>query len=193
MNPMRSSLRRLRAPILGLLVTAAALFAAAPAPAATYYTVASVMKSFFPTSQKVTFKRVTLSETEAVEISKRLGVQTIKRDWVVYYGETDGRPNGFAIVDQEQGMHDPIDFAVRFTDKGVVDRVEVMVCREAYGEEIRSSRFRAQFGGKTGVDAITAGKDIDVVSGASISCKSMAIGVKRDVLVVQTALKNKAL
>jgi Na+-translocating ferredoxin:NAD+ oxidoreductase RnfG subunit len=181
-----------RKSIAALLFTAFALFTGI-AQAATYWTVPAVMKSFFPTSKKVTFKRVTLTPQDAADIAKRVGVESIKRDWVVYFGETDGRRDGYAIVDEEKGMHDPIDFAVRFTEGGVVDRVEVMVYREAYGEEIRSPRFRAQFGGKTAADSIVAGKDIDVVSGASISCRSMAIGVKRDLLVIQTALKGRAL
>src|SRR5262249_29211143 len=87
---------------------------ALPAHAATYFTVASVMKSFFPSSKKVSFKRITLTPAEAAEISKRVGVESIKKEWVVYIGETDGKRDGFAIVDEEKGMHDPIDFAVRF-------------------------------------------------------------------------------
>jgi hypothetical protein len=183
---------RARKSIVALVVAAIALVAV-PAHATTYWTVPAVMKSFFPTSKKVTYKRVTLGAPEVAEITKRLGVDSIKHDWVVYYGETDGHRDGYAIVDEEKGMHDPIDFAVRFTDAGAVDRVEVMVYREAYGEEIRSSRFRSQFGGKTGGDAITAGKDIDVISGASISSKSMAVGVKRGVLVIQAAMKSRLL
>jgi hypothetical protein len=163
------------------------------AHATTYFTVPAVMKSFFPNSKKVTYKRITLTDADAADITKRLGVESIKREWVVYYGETDGRREGYAIVDDEKGMHDPIDYAVRFNDKGVIERVEIMVYREAYGEEIRSQRFRAQFGGKTGADVLTAGKDIDIVSGASISCKSMAVGVKRDALVVAAALKSRSL
>jgi Na+-translocating ferredoxin:NAD+ oxidoreductase RnfG subunit len=174
-------------------VLAASALVSATAHATTYWSVPAVMKSFFPSSKKVTYKRVTLGDAEATDIAKQLGVQSVKRDWVIYFGETDGRRDGYAIVDEEKGMHDPIDYAVRFTEKGVIDRVEVMVYREAYGDEIRSPRFRAQFGGKTSSDSLTAGKDIDIVSGASISCKSMASGVKRDVLVVQAALKARSL
>jgi hypothetical protein len=64
---------------------------------------------------------------------------------------------------------------------------------EPYGDEVRSDRFRAQFQGKTAGDPITAGKDIDIVSGATISSRSMALGVKRDALILQTALKNGSL
>ena len=178
---------------IATLLCAASVFAALPADAATYWTVPDLMKSFFASSKKVTYKRVSLADSEATDIAKRLGVESIKRDWLVYYGESDGRRDGYAIVDAEKGMHEAIDFAVRFTDGGAVARIEVMAYREAYGDEIRSARFRAQFSGKTASHAITAGKDIDIVSGASISCRSIAVGIKRDVLVLETALKNRSL
>lgn len=166
---------------------------AAPAYAATYWTVPALMKSFFSSSKRVTFKRFTLPDAAAAELAKKLGQGSVQRDWVVYVGESDGKLDGYAIVDAEKGMHEPIDFGVRFSPKGAVDRVEVLVYREAYGDEIRAERFRAQFNGKTASDPISVGKDIDMISGASISSKSMAVGVKRDALVLQTALKSGSL
>lgn len=171
----------------------AGLLIALPAYAATYWTVPELMKSFFASSKRVTFKRITLPDTAAAEVASKLGAPTVKRDWVVYIGESDGRLDGYAIVDDEKGMHEPIDFAVRFTPSGAVERVEVLVYREAYGDEIRTSRFRSQFQGKTASDPITVGKDIDMVSGASISSRSMALGVKRDTLVLQAAVKSGSL
>jgi Na+-translocating ferredoxin:NAD+ oxidoreductase subunit G len=190
-SPRPRIARRLRL-AAGALATAAIL-AALPAYAATYWTVPGVMKSFFTSSKRVTYKRITLPDPAASEIAKKIGVASLKRDWVVYVGETDGKLDGYAIVDDEKGMHEPIDFAVRFSPKGAVERVEVLVYREAYGDEVRGERFRSQFQGKTANDAITAGKDIDIVSGASISSRSMALGVKRDTLVLQAALKSGSL
>lgn len=183
--------RRWRA--LAGALAAGALLAVIPAYAATYWTVPAVMKSFFSSSKRVTFKRVTLPDAAAAEIAKKLGAASVRREWVIYFGESDGKLDGYAIVDDEKGMHEPIDFAVRFTPKGAVERVEVMVYREPYGDEVRSDRFRAQFQGKTAGDPITAGKDIDIVSGATISSRSMALGVKRDALILQTALKSGSL
>ena len=174
-------------------LTIAGLAAAIPAYAATYWTVPTLMKSFFSSSKRVTFKRVTLPEAAAADLAKKLGNSDVKRDWVIYIGESEGKLDGYAIVDVEKGMHEPIDFGVRFSAKGAVDRVEVLVYREAYGDEVRTERFRAQFSGKTASDAITVGKDIDMISGASISSRSMALGVKRDALVLQAALKSGSL
>jgi Na+-translocating ferredoxin:NAD+ oxidoreductase subunit G len=181
-----------RTPLRALAV-AALLAVAVPAYAATYWTVPTVLKSFFERSKKVGYRRVTLSDPAAEEIAKKIGVADLKREWTVYLAEGDGGLDGYAIVDEEKGMHEPIDFAVQFSDKGAVERVEILVYREAYGDEVRAPRFRAQFHGKTASDPIAVGKDIDIVSGASISSRSVALGVKRDALVLQAAKKSGAL
>jgi len=176
-----------------LAFIAAFALGASSAYAATYWKVEGLLKSFFQGSKRVHYKDITLSDAAASDIAKKLGIGAVKRDWKVYVGEHDGQRDGFAIVDQEKGMHEPIDFAVRFSTAGVVERIEILVYREAYGDEVRGDRFRAQFRGKTANDPITAGKDIDIVSGASISSRSVALGVKRDALVLQAAIKNGSL
>lgn len=180
----------LAAVLLGIL---AMLAVATPAHATTYWTVPAVLKSFFAQSKKVTHRRVTLSEEGATALAAKLGAPLAKNEWVVYVGETDGRTDGYAIVDAEKGMHELIDFAVRFSPTGAVERVEVLEYREPYGDEVRRERFRAQFSGKTAADPLTVGQDIDIVSGASISSRSMAVGIKRDALVLAEALKSGAL
>jgi Na+-translocating ferredoxin:NAD+ oxidoreductase subunit G len=188
---LRRSRKRARTTAGALAIAGLAI--AVPAYAATYWTVPALMKSFFSSSKRVSFKRITLPEGTAEEVAKKIGAGSVKRDWVIYVGESEGKLDGYAVVDDEKGMHEAIDFGVRFSPKGAVDRVEVLVYREAYGDEIRSERFRSQFAGKTASDAITVGKDIDMISGASISSRSMALGVKRDALVLQAALKSGSL
>lgn len=169
------------------------LFGAGSAEATTYFTVPAVLKSFFAQSKKVTHRRVTLSAEAVATVNGKLGTPLAKAEWVVYVGETDGQVDGYAIVDAEKGMHELIDFAVRFSTTGAVERVEVLEYREPYGDEVRHERFRAQFTGKTAASPIVAGQDIDIVSGASISSRSMAVGIKRDALVLAEALKAGAL
>lgn len=163
-----------------------------PAIAQVYWTVPAVLKSFFAKSTKVGFKSVTLTDAQAKEIGKQLGTGPVKKDWTVYVASSDGgaKRDGFALVDDEKGMHEPIDFAVQFGRDGCVERVEILVYREPYGDEVRQARYRDQFKGKCARDPITAGRDIDIVSGASISSKSVAFGVKRDTLVLQAAVGN---
>jgi Na+-translocating ferredoxin:NAD+ oxidoreductase subunit G len=167
------------------------LGAVLPAHATQYWTAASVLTSFFKGATKISYKPVSLSDADAADIAKKLGTNAVKKDWNIYFSETEGKRNdGFAILDKELGLHEPIDFAVRFTSAGAVDNVEVMEYREAYGDEIRAERFRRQFSGKSARDPITVGKDIQIITGASISSRSMALGVKRGALVLENALKS---
>ncbi len=181
----------LRAPA-GLLLALALLGAALPAHADTiYWEWANLLGEFFKTAKTVTFREITLSDEDATAIGKRLGADLRSKTWTIRIGEDgDHHRVGYAIRDAEIGLHENIDYGVRFDPKGAVSRVEIMVYREAYGDEVRGERFRNQFVGKTANDPITAGKDIDIVSGASYSSKALALGVKRDTLVLQAALKN---
>jgi Na+-translocating ferredoxin:NAD+ oxidoreductase subunit G len=187
MLALRSQLSR-RAP--ALLVVVAALAAALPVAAAQYWTPAKVLKDFFPQAEKITHRKISLTDAEADAIAKKIGASSIKKDWSIYFPVGQ---QGFAMLDHEKGMHEPIDYAVHFSPAGAVERIEIVEYREAYGDEVRRDRFRNQFRGKTAADPITAGKDIDIVSGASISSRSIAVGVKRDVLVLQAAIKRGAL
>jgi len=168
----------------------ALLGAALPAHATEYWTPTALLGDFFKTSQRVRPHAVVLSDVDAAEIGKKLGKDLTTKDWQVYVAEADGKRTGYAILDREIGLHEPIDFGVRLGLNGAVDRVEIAVYREPFGDEVRGDRFRGQFIGKTPKNPIVAGQDIDIVSGATYSSKSMALGVKRDVLVLQAALKN---
>lgn len=178
-----------RAPMrLSLIALVLALAALLPRPAeaaATYFTTAQVLKEFFPKSQKVTYRKFPLTAEQSAALAKRLGYQAPRSEYVIFVALTGEHVDGYAVIDEERGQHEPITFAVKFSPAGVVERQEVMVYREKYGEEIRDPRFRAQFVGKTGKDPLRAGNDIDVVTGATISSRSMAVGVRRAIALVE--------
>ena len=71
-------------------------------------------------------------------------------------------------------------------------RQEIVVYREARGDEVRDERFRAQFVGKSARDAIDTDQDIQAVSGATISSRAMAVGVKRAVVLFDELVKPAA-
>jgi Na+-translocating ferredoxin:NAD+ oxidoreductase RnfG subunit len=175
------------------LAVLAGLALTVPAWAVSYWTVPEVLKSFFADAKKVSFKRVSLSAETAKKIGNKLGTDPISREWTIYVAEGESGRRGFAVVDAEKGMHEPIDYAVQLSVTGTVQRIEILVYREAYGDEVRSERFRKQFRGKDAGDPIEAGEDIDIISGATISSRSVARGVKRDVLVLDALLRSGAL
>ena len=152
--------------------------------ASTYFTPQQVLREFFPQSEKVGFRRVVLAPPQVDALRRRLGYTPPRGEYVIFVATTGGRVDGYALIDEERGQHEAITFAVKLSPEGVVQRQEVMVYREKYGDEIRDSRFRRQFVGKTVKDAVRAGTDVDVVTGATISSRSMAIGVRRALVLL---------
>ena len=175
------------------------LLAGTPAPAraepseVVYSTPKTVLASFFPKSERVTYRTLPLDARGKVRLAHRLGYTPARDSYTVFVALTQGKVDGYAVIDDELGLHQPITFATRLTSRGVVDRVEIMVYREPRGDEVRDPRFRKQFEGKTAADPLRIDRDIDAVSGATVSSASLATGVRRAaILVEELALASAA-
>lgn len=155
---------------------------------ATYFTPRQVLADFFPTSKTVTYQKVTPTPAQRTQIEARLGVPLPRQAYTIYLAKTDERIDGYAILDDENGQHLPISFGVKFSPTGSVERQEILIYRERYGDEIRDPRFRQQFVGKTPQDALRPGEDVIAVSGATISSRAMAIGVRRCLVLLDELL-----
>ena len=174
-----------RVVIFGLLLAGPSVFCARPAAAqTTYFTARAVLADFFPKSQAVTFQRFELTAEQRAQLAQRLGYELQKPAYTVYIAKTGDTIDGYAVLDDEPGQHLPITFAVKLSPQGLVQRQEIMVYRERFGDEIRDPRFRQQFVGKNAADALRPGEEIIAVSGATISSRAMAIGVRRALVLV---------
>jgi hypothetical protein len=158
----------------------------APARAdATFFTTRAVLAELFPKSEHVTFTTFVLTPAQKARVERRLGYTLPKDRYTIFEATTGGAVDGYAVVDDELGQHQPITFATRLSARAVVERVEIMVYREPRGDEVRDARFRAQFAGKTARSPLRLRQDIDAVSGATTSSASIAVGVKRAAVLVE--------
>ena len=174
-----------------VLVVAAVLSSvlSAPGHAQVFYSVRGLLADHFKQSEIVDFKRVTLSSRVREQIERQLGEKLERGEYIFYVARTADGIDGYALFDREIGQHEYIDFATFFDCDGRVTRVEVVAYREPYGDGIRSKRFRNQFVGKSAESRMRAGKDIDVISGATLSAQAMTKAVKRaSVLLRDTVL-----
>lgn len=176
---------------LGLVVCVVGATPQAASAQGVYFTRTSVLKSFFSTSERVTFKRFTLTDADVERVRHRLGYTPTRRTWTLYYGTTGGRVDGLAIIDEEMGQHEPITFATLIDPQGRMKRLEIMVYREGHGDEVRQGRFRRQFVGRTSDSPVRHGADIVAVSGATISSKAMAIGARRALILVHDLVLSR--
>ncbi len=85
----------------------------------------------------------------------------------------------FAFVDNTIGKSMPITFLVIFSEKGEIIHVQILKYREPYGGEISSPSWTSQFKGLFFNTKFTVGKNIDGISGATISIHSVTKGVHK--------------
>jgi Na+-translocating ferredoxin:NAD+ oxidoreductase RnfG subunit len=178
---------RLRAPLFVVAVALGVLGVPRPAEAqAVYWTTRDLLAEFFKSSQRVSFRKVELDPAERARVEKRLGypLPQSRTSYTFFVAETQGRVDGYALFDDEVGQHLPISFAVKMSPAGTVERQEIVAYRESHGDEVRDARFRAQFVGKSARDRLRAGDDVVAISGATISSRAMATGVKRALVLL---------
>ena len=137
-------------------------------------------------------KTLVLSAAELAVVSKALERKVEVRNYP--YLEVSAPPEdagasprllGHAFVLEVVGQSLPITFAVGVKTDGTIQDIQVMVYREPHGDEIRERRFRAQFTGKKLQDPLVIGKDVDAISGATISSASAAYAARKGLALAE--------
>jgi Na+-transporting NADH:ubiquinone oxidoreductase subunit C len=154
-------------------VPLAAICACLPAQAMVYLSVEQAQQLMFGARPLAPLPMV-LSAADIAAIEHDSGVK-------VYAGSLQGwkADDGYFFVDAVVGKHDLIDYAVALTADGRVRQIEILAYHEAYGGEVRNSRWRAQFVGRHHGDPIQIGQDIQNISGATLSCQHVTDGIRR--------------
>ena len=156
-----------------------------------FLTKKQALKVAFPGVKKVKKKKVWLSDTQTVAIQKILGdqIKYNERRVTHYFGlDEAGQPIGAMVIGNEIGRSYPITFMVVINLDGTVKDVEIMVYREPHGWEVRFESFLSQFFGRNGGDPFD---NINNITGATLSVRSMTKGVKKAVAEFQVIYKDK--
>jgi electron transport complex protein RnfG len=156
-----------------------------------FWTPQALLSQHFHGSERVSFVRLRLVGPQRSRVESRLGRALPKAEYTVFVATTGGRADGYAVFDEQLGQHEPISFATFFDAEGRITRIEVVAYREPFGEGIRAERFRRQFIGRSVRSQFRAGSDIDIISGATISSRSMCIGVERAAALLDEALRSQ--
>lgn len=86
---------------------------------------------------------------------------------------------GWVYRDEVIGKHEYITYALGIDASDAVRGIEILDYRETWGGEVREASWRAQFHGRRAADPLRLGKDIQNVSGATLSCRNLTDGVRR--------------
>ncbi len=110
-------------------------------------------------------------------VQKELGFKIRKQTLYKIIG--NAKHLGYMYLDKAPSKFDKFDYMVIYNPDLTIKEVKVLVYREDYGGEIMSGSFVRQFRGKSSFSKLELGKDIQGVSGATISCRATVEGVKK--------------
>jgi len=85
--------------------------------------------------------------------------------------------SGVALLDNVYGKDMPITFLVIFEDSGKIILADIVKYREPYGAAVQNKNWTAQFKKKESNSGFSVGDDIDGITGATISVKSVTKGI----------------
>ena len=155
-----------------------------------FYTIEEAQKAVFHEADRFKPHPIVLTNDQTSKIKKSSSTGTPipdKRIWQVIKAE---QLIGWFVVDEVYGKHEFITYAVGINLDGTVRMIDIMDYRETYGYQVREASWRQQFTGKNVSASLKLDNGIDNISGATLSCKHLADGVKRVLTLYDTALKG---
>ena len=180
------------------------MFTSAVCFAITLMTQKDALKKVFPPGTKIEVETKELSGETLAKIKERLGGSLVyeqegsesehveganKIDF--HFGIRDGKRIGVAIHDVEPGRWGPVEFMTSMDIKATVKAVVVMSYQEQRGQPIARKSFVNQYRNKTGQSALTVGKDIIGISGATISSRAATFSVKKAIVLYEETYLKK--
>ena len=129
----------------------------------------------------VEFNMHILKLTEDIKKTVQTKVkQKFYRDKLYYWNISQGDSTiAYAFLDNVIGKSMPITFLVILNINGDIIRSNVIKYREAYGGEVDNKGWLRQFENRNNNSSYEISKDIDGISGATISVKSMSKGIQK--------------
>ena len=149
-----------------------------------YFSEDEAAQVMFPDSEKIRRETLTLTAEQKTFVEEVIGWEFPEYTFDVFIGETQGNIDGYAVIQNTIGKHRPITYMVGVTATGECMNFEVLVYREARGNEIAMKRFNYQYKGKTIGDPVRINRDIINLTGATMSVRSASAGVKRVLVLV---------
>lgn len=115
------------------------------------------------------------------------------KELVFYFGvDKTGKRTGVALLDSQPGKWGEIGFAVGLdANTGKILNMAVTTMNEKRGRPIALRSFLKQFFGKDKSAPFTVGKDVNAVSGATISTRAAAFEARRAVIVYNELFPKK--
>lgn len=151
-------------------------------------TVEDAIHQVFPNATSLDRENICLSSEDVSQIEKEANVSLKSNQFVQLVRiivKKDGEPIGSAVQDVVQGRWGPIYFLMGIDSGGAVAGVVVLEYKENRGRPIAKARFLRQYLGKTIADALRLRKDINGITGATVSSRALTDGVRKNLHILK--------
>ena len=185
-----------RRPLAGrwLMMTAAlgvAGLSLGPIRAQVFMSAEKALQLAFPDAQ-LARKVIALTKAQRADVAARTGLKRPSALLKAWIATRDGAPAGYAIVSDVLGKARPITYMLATDASLTVTRVEVLVYRESHGSQVRQAGWRRQFVGADPTTPLRLGRGIRNIVGATISCRSLTEGIRRNLAYLAVAFPDTA-
>jgi len=137
----------------------------------------------FPIDTKIVMHTLQLEKKIQSKI-QILAKQKFYRDKLYYWNVFNKDSTiAYAFLDNVKGKSMPITFMVILDKNGSIINTSIIKYREAYGGEVSSERWLSQFVNRNNNSSYKIGKNIDGITGATISVNSLSKGIQKIVLL----------
>lgn len=142
----------------------------------------AALRKIYKNATNFEMEQRTLSGAQTRRIGAKAGVAfdgTHATEIVIYTVYENRQIIGHALEDTVAGKWGPIHYLVGLGSQGAVLEVIVLDYQEIRGRPVAKRRFLRQYKGKTAQDPLQLREDIDGITGATISSRSLTDGVRK--------------
>ncbi len=148
------------------------------------------LREIYPENIKIVFKKISLDRSVAKPIEKLCRQKFFRNELYTWKILTNDSTIAYALLDNVIGKTQPISFMVILDEQGDIQSVFVIKYRESHGGEVTNQNWLNQFMHRNAESGYLSGKDIDGISGATLSVNALNKGVKKIVLLFDKIKTN---
>ena len=170
-----------------IVATVLAVALATPATAKVFLARSEAVKAALPTADRIEARDVILRDEQKAAIERGSGMPMESSLVTIYSGWSGGRLVGYALFDTHTVRTQPETFVVSLEPGGHVSGLFVCAFYEPQ-DYLPGGRWLGQFKGKEPTHPPRVGTDIVSITGATLTSRAVAGGVRRALAIYATCL-----
>lgn len=150
------------------------------------YTEEEAVQFIFPDVKEIKIEEHCLTSEQKKRLEKKLGLKlksSSDMSYTFYIGFSDSDIIGYAYIDIIEGKNGPITYIVGITPEGKVKDLAIVSLQEIWGRGIKQRKFLEQFINSFYTDTLRTEKEIDAITGATISTHAVIKGIKKALIL----------